>query len=116
MKKLFTPKVNFSLFLLCLIIIAGLFGFRVGTQDWYGAGFYGGLLILAAIISAGESMLKVTVNEESFEKEDLVQAMQIFNKDFIEDPLSFNSEIDGSREYAEGQADYILSIIKSRRK
>lgn len=50
-----------------------------------------------------------------FTRNELVEAQQNYNRQYIEDPENFIEEIQPTREYAENQIDYIIGMIRRKK-
>ena len=46
-----------------------------------------------------------------YTREQLVKAQQKYNKEYIKNPIGFTEEINGSKEEAERQIDFLLQLI-----
>ena len=46
-----------------------------------------------------------------YTREQLVKAQQKYNQEFVKNPSGFAEEINGSKEEAESQIDYLLQLI-----
>lgn len=114
MKKFFTPGRIAVLVLFTDLVLAAFFGFNLGTQEYTLLTYLMGAIPLFSFLTILYHG-RFTINEESVEKEDLIIAMQIYNKNTLEDPESFFGGVDETRECAEYQVDYLLGIIKSRK-
>ena len=48
-------------------------------------------------------------------REELIGAMQKFNKQCIERPEDFNDELEATEEYATEQVDHLLSLVEKQK-
>lgn len=108
--SIYWKKMDVSGGIIGVLLPVFIAGWELKSQEFFSFLFY--LAVTMGILLLYWWVLNRTKNEEKYPRENLILAMQIYNKQLLEDPEGF-TDIDRTRKCAEDQVDYLIGIIKA---